>query len=103
LATAPRDECTIGVLGLRDPDSLETATCDAANLLHFGSLEAKLGLRAAAAKDLRKALEMLQRQAMQSPKNRHIDDLCRRAETALAANQATWETKRDEFPRQPGK
>jgi tetratricopeptide (TPR) repeat protein len=65
--------------------SLDTATNDAASLLHFGSLEAQLGLGAAAAKDLGEARDMLQRQIGQSPKNRPIQDLYERAARLAAA------------------
>jgi tetratricopeptide (TPR) repeat protein len=64
---------------VKNPGSLDTATNDATSLLHFGSLEAKLGLQAAAAKDLGEARDMLQRQIKQSPKNRPIQDLYEQA------------------------
>jgi eukaryotic-like serine/threonine-protein kinase len=70
---------------VKNPGSLDTATNDATSLLHFGSLEAKLGLHAASAKDLGEARDMLQRQMEQSPKNRPIQDLYQRA-TGLAAS-----------------
>lgn len=69
----------------KDPDSLEAAGDDATSLLHFGMLEARLGSRGAAEKDLRVTRDRLEAQTKQSPKDRQLRDLYDRAATALAA------------------
>jgi hypothetical protein len=87
---------------VKNPGSLDTATNDAASLLHFGSLEAKLGLRAAAAKDLGEARDVLQRQVTQSPKNRPIQDLYQQAaRLAASAKQRPDGETRDSNPVPP--
>ncbi len=69
---------------VKDPDSLEAAGDDASSLVHFGTLESKLGLRAMAEKDLRTVRGRLEKQLTQSPADRQKKQLYDRATTALS-------------------